>query len=468
MSDLTESLAQVRSNYIQQDYVDRAKSLIAGKLQILDPTANIENTRYFNHSAIPDFVLSWPQERRTRDVFLRGSYASIVAAGDVEQLTDSDPIFLALDARQDFSDEQSPITSEAIKAESTLREFTLLTDVGAIGNLGEADNVDAGPLTHLVQANFVRGARGLVDDERATELVSTTRTDGHTSLSQVLRETFTADAFLRMERTAAIVDLALAEPDEQNIDLFETSARLTGRLSQVELESVLPWALRSSDVTRSAAFWRQLGALMTFQDLESIAPLLDDLDLSPLIRANVDVWKVQRAYVGLTDYDDPDRITRRWSFLNGALSVDSDYHRVSLASHGRSLRGRDSTALPRWTAVTTPLADFRLASVNLRGVTRSVKIDAEQSDDIRQDVAGVTESLNDDYHVSDIAVRFANADTRSGHSDVAVDFGKGLAVAQKEVTIDEMLRTALRVLAYRNPVSLDDISRMAGTEASAE
>ena len=48
------------------------KRTVANALQALDRGIEIKDTRYFNHSFVPDFVLSWPRDAgRQRDVFLR-------------------------------------------------------------------------------------------------------------------------------------------------------------------------------------------------------------------------------------------------------------------------------------------------------------------------------------------------------------------------------------------------------------
>src|SRR4051794_31864239 len=165
MRDLSDAVTQVRREYESAEYIRRVKAVIAERLQKLDPTVKIENTHYFNHSAIPDFVFSWPKDVLTRDVYLRGSYASLLAADDVEDLVDNDPIFLSLDSAQEFPDEAEEVSPASIREEASLQRHTLVTDVSAVGNLGEAGEQSDVPITSLVQANFIRGARGFVDDE---------------------------------------------------------------------------------------------------------------------------------------------------------------------------------------------------------------------------------------------------------------------------------------------------------------
>jgi hypothetical protein len=79
----------------------RADDLIAGvkdavfrELTQLDPRAQITSTNYFNHSFIPDFVISWHdgfRETTSRDIYLRTSLQSTTAGRDIEALAEKSP-----------------------------------------------------------------------------------------------------------------------------------------------------------------------------------------------------------------------------------------------------------------------------------------------------------------------------------------------------------------------------------------
>ena len=104
--------------------------------------------------------------------------------------------------------------------------------------------------------------------------------------------------------------------------------------------------------------------------------------------------------------------------------------------------------------------------MDLQGESRSVRVDAERSDDIRQDVQDITESVADDYRVRAVALRFIAPHLEKREtSDVAVDLSRMLATAEHGVTISDMLSTSLRVLAHRNQVPQGEIERIVSTSA---
>jgi len=447
VNDLKDELRSIRENYVQDDYVVHTKTAIRETLQIIDPAATIEDTHYFNHSAIPDFVVTWSGQRNSRPLYLRGSYASIVAARDVEEIQTGDPVFLSLATEQDYQTEQPPISPVEIRNASTKKAHTMLTDVGAIEEISAPESTGDSPLAGLVKANFLRGGRGLVDQARAAVLTNAVSQGESLTFGDIVRENFFEDAVLRMERTATLLDLALSSSAD---DQLSNLSALTGQLSQAELRLVLPWLLRSDDVTPSPRFWRQLGAMMTLADLEAISTELDGLPLDRLVVPNVENWMAVRAFLGINSNinteDQP--LPEGWSFLGNVLKLDHGEARVFVSTDGRSLRGRDGGRLPRWTEIQQLLTSFKLASVNLKGITRSVRIDAEMSDDIRTDVEDVAVSLDDDYFVAEATLRFSRPEVESGHTHVVIRFAKGLAVAETGASINDLVRATSSVLNF--------------------
>lgn len=463
MSDFLEALAATREAYRQDEYADRVKKLIGSKIRELDSEALVEDTHYFNHSAIPDFVVTWSGQKTSRDFYLRGSYASILASREVEATSGSEPVFMSLDANKDFTTEKPPISPEMIKEEPAKSARTLLTDVRAMGEILEPAPAEVTPLTQLVKSGFVRGGRGLIDEDRAETLVSSG--PGEVGLSQVVRESFIENVALQMERTAVIVDLATDRNREESLT-DEALARMTGKLSKSELQAILPWLLKQEDRIRDDSFWRRFGAMTSFREVEAIGDDLEGLDIGALMLTNLRYWTAQRAYLGvssqLASEEQSKALETLWSFRGGVLGVDAGIHRVSFSSDGRTLKGRDESAAPAWNDLSENLESFRLSSVNLRGITRSVRIDAEESDDIRQDVEDVAASLDDTYAVSEVALRFSPRDTKTGFSTVAVKFGKGLTISETGTTMDDLARSSLQVLAYRSPFDASMVDELLG------
>ena len=146
-------------------YIERVKRVVANQIARIDPVASVKDTLYFNHSSIPDFVIDWPGQRRERRMYLRDSYESIAAAHDGRYLKEGDPVLISLEeATPDLLQ-----VLEAVDADST--ERMLVTDVDAVGVIGESGDAAASPLARMVRANFVRGARGRIDRPLAEVLV---------------------------------------------------------------------------------------------------------------------------------------------------------------------------------------------------------------------------------------------------------------------------------------------------------
>lgn len=436
------------------EYVARVKSAVSSELATLDSSAVIEDTSYFNHSAIPDLVLKWPKENSSRAVFLRHSYQSVVDADDVDYLAAEEPVFMSLDTRE----------RDDRRAEQRLDEVAgstriLMTDPSAV-DIISVEAAAASPLNDLVRANFIRGGRGLIDEPRAASLVESATPAGSPSeRTELISQSFSEAAAARITRTAQLIELALA--DEFLLPDLELSPLVGGKLSIAELRHLVPWLLRQERAVSNRGFWEHLGEYVTFAELENIRVDLADLDLSPLIIANADRWSARRAYIGLAvPIEGDDTYAERsnyWSFRGGAaLGIDVGEQRLSVADDGRLLKPRESSSAATWDRIKDAVAGDRLSRIDLRGITRSVILTAERSPDIRSDIQQVTESLGDSYTVSELAIRAA-APGREGAVDIEVDFDSGLATAPAGASISDLARVSLQVLNYRAPISNEDL-----------
>ncbi|HZL04848.1 MAG TPA: hypothetical protein VFE45_05435, partial [Coriobacteriia bacterium] len=142
-----------------------------------------------------------------------------------------------------------------------------------------------------------------------------------------------------------------------------------------------------------------------------------------------------------------------WSFDWRALGVDLGEQRVLVARNGQLIKGRDSSSSATWEAVAEPLSAYRLASVSLRGIRRSVTVDAEQSPDVRGDVEEVAQSLEDQYFLTHATVRVPAPGDREGTTDIDVNFGAGTLHASTGASLRDLTSVAARVLNYRGPAT---------------
>lgn len=443
------------------DFISRVKAAVSEQLVSLDPSVEIEDTRYFNHSAIPDLVVKWPRENSSRSVYLRHSYQSVVDASDVEFLGRKEPVLVSLNTHEVAGGAVERLVSDSVGATRVLA-----TDPAAFDVLSEATGEET-PLTDLVRTNFVRGGRGLIDRERATSLVAVPELEEgeyRQAREEMIAQSFTEDAAARIRRTAQLIDLAMS--GESSGEGPEESALVGGKLSTAELRHLVPWLLRQPRAVKNYAFWAQLGEYVSFADLENIRSDLADLDLTPLITANSRRWSAKRAYIGVSvpvvGDDTYEARSRYWSFRGAsAIGIDIGEQRLSLAHNGQLLKGRGSTAVATWENIEEAVAGDRLSRIDLRGITRSVILTAERSPDIRADVQEVTSRLDDSYTVSELAIRTSAPDAE-GSVDVEVDFDKAITSASSGASIADLSRVALQVMNYRSPVGTEALRDILG------
>lgn len=146
------------------DSIARVKRTVANALHRLDPSAEIKDTSYFNHSFVPDFLLTWQREQgRSRDVFLRLDTSGEFLEGDLRYLGQSRPLLLGLVG---FGPEEAPDVGE-IKAAAESSP-ALLTEPDAVEEL--AASVPQTDFGQVVPSALLKGGRGWVGEEAANVL----------------------------------------------------------------------------------------------------------------------------------------------------------------------------------------------------------------------------------------------------------------------------------------------------------
>ncbi|WP_316317561.1 hypothetical protein [Clavibacter michiganensis] len=481
-------------------YASRVKDTVRAEIESIDPTCHVENTQYFNHTAVPDFVLSWPANSRqdisgTRSVFLRPSYRALNAEKDEYYLAKTDAVVVSiLPGRHIKPSAPRPSSSSRL----------LITDSKAFQLVAESDTREINnPLQGLVRANFIRGGKGRQNPADVARLLSIGVSDYVGASSDgidLIAAAFTEDAVARIARTARLMELAVGDMDDASL------ASEGGTLSAAELRLLLPWLLQQPSNEVNAAIWSYIGGLFSFSDLEVIRDDIAGLNLSPLIKANASRWFAKRAYIGFviaesddTDAPNADEGTGSevedfegaaaeadavnginqlgapavlaggstfplWSFRAGslsALSVELGERRLHISHLGNMLRkGRANASTATWEQVQRAAEGVRLRRVDLHGIQSSVSINAEQSPDIQGHVMRVAESLDDDYLVDAVTVRYLAPEGEEGFSDVDIDFGQGLVVAKDTASLADLTSAALGIAEYRNPASPTEVQSL--------
>lgn len=488
MSDLIEALHAARESYVREDYASRVKQVFHEHLKLLEPDAEIEDTLYFNHSAIPDFKLTWGRGARgksSRDVFLRSSYAAVVAGNETAHITKGDPIFLSISPDQVVEESGFAMTKADVSRAASQARYSLLTDAVAFKEIS-APVADDNPLSSVVRSNFLRGGRGLVDEPVAERLLLTGDGTGE-NVTDLIRETFFEDAVVRMERTALLVQWAMS-PDTA----LDGLARIDGAMSTDELRSVLPWLLSRATAPTGDDFWATLGSLFTFEQLESLASELDGMDLTRLVQANLTTWSAKRAYVGLNvDVDgsavspaesaigddgaesaelvqEPGVASNGWRFDSGTIGLALGSTMIRVSNSGYKLKARPGSSTPEWSKAVGRLGGYALRSASIAGIERAFRIDARESGNVRRDVETVVDSVEDSYFVSHVEVLLPSPDLdeeEAGSESASIDFAGGIVVAEGAVQLGALARAAANVLANEG---LDEQLQQSETDEHSE
>ncbi len=444
---LNEELTEIRALHVREDYAANVKRAFREHFETLEPDATIEDTHYFNHSAIPDFKITWGRgsaEKAGRDIFLRSSYAAVLAADETARIKSGDPVFLSISSTQVVDEPDFRMDAADVARAARQSSHLLLTDVSAVDEIS-SPTADENPLSAVVRSNFLRGARGLIDEPVAEQLTSFSHTSGN--VTELIKETFFEDAVFRMERTAQLVQWALEADDETSFPELE------GSMSTAELRSILPWLLRQSGLTTSPGFWASLGGLFNFDQLEEIGSDLEGIDLSPLFTANAETWGVRRAYLGLNipGDEDGDRLAG-WRYDSGTLGLASGEFMVRVSNSGYKVKARPGSSTPNWQDAASRLDGYHVQSVAVSGIERALRVDARDSTSIRGDVDKVIDSVDGTYYLDRVEVLLPTPENEDGESEarsVDVDFAGGLALAGQPVQLGPMVAMVLQVLGNR-------------------
>lgn len=433
-------------------YADQIKTLVEERLRESNRDANIERTLYFNHSAIPDFVITWGRSKYPRGVYLRGSYAAIVATNDVQTNRHDDPIFMSLNDEQNFELGGIDFSRERIAqvvAESTA---TLVTDINAFSTATEPlERNDNSPLQDLVRSNFVRGGRGLFDGQQVRQLVhELDRPDGNSVLSEIGSH-FTAQAQGEFHRAATLIDLARSSDPHEMLDRAHL---LRGRLTYQEVRSLLPWLTSHSSAPTGSPFWRLLGSMIDLELLEHEAAALRDVDLTALVESNLDTLAASRAYAGLnvehaTDDNSPQRAT--WRMVGATLTRLEGSSAIRFAHLGTRLRTSGSFNAPRWSSISDRLSAYALAGAGVSGIDETIRVDSRRGRSIREYLNyAIPAPSKDEYFVDDVTVRLENAGLEGEDREITVDFTSRLILPNAATSIRPMLEL-VNLLEELNP-----------------
>lgn len=440
MESIIAAMAQADLIEIPEDYVTAVKGIFARTVAVLDPSAELENTGYFNHSAVPDYLLKWKGEA-TRSVYLRRSYEEIAGWRDTEHLHATSPVIVSLLEKAGDSAAEQTIKSQV--GSHKTRDM-LVTGGLALDLLQAHDSVglDASPIADMISARLLKSGRGVVDAERAERLAVP---DG--TLVEELDESFQPVASAALRSAAELIAAA--------IDQSAPTPTATGPLSVDEARRLLPWLLAREARREDDEFWASLGRRVDLGTLQQISEVIQGVDLSPLVFGSWDTWKARRGYlgvavedgVGLSGSGEPS-----WFMRENLLTCRVGSEALRFATYGQAFKGRGVLSSALWARIEPQIpSDARLVAIGLRGPDKSITFEANESVDLRPDVTQLIASSEANLFVDKLGLEFAGLD---GNRRVDVDLGERIVQGEGGATLHDLARVLASVVAYTSPISL--------------
>lgn len=260
--------------------IDSLKNSVINFLNSGDPSVRIRKTEYFNHTFAPDLVLTWPDEKQERPVFLRANPDPRWIEADLKVIAESHPIMLTLD---DFRLHHNFRARERLTA--TAKEaHALVTDPNAI----EEFIAPRAPIATVLTNAVIRGGIGLVDElaaKRTAESAIAGFSAAESLDAEPIRSALArAERILDDEQTRRFVRLyqAVWEGQGGTPESFPSSRSLTGPLTGRDLSLLL-----ETITTEDVQFWRRIGRNILLEQIVAMGSA-GGTNLSRLVEANLD------------------------------------------------------------------------------------------------------------------------------------------------------------------------------------
>lgn len=472
-----------------EDIISGVKDAVSREISTLSPDVSINYTNYYNHTYMPDIMLTWGRGTKevSRPLFIRNALRASSTVRDVTSLESTAPVVLGL-KRQDENEELAPVRDRARQSERVLitdvRSLSQVHDVAVRGSGGSPapEGKQVGPLMRIVQGNLLQSGRGLFTDHDAETLVTaareieTTTPQESESAFEAFRSTanelFAPDGVRQLVRAGRLLQSGVSRAA-----LTEFIEMSGGALSETDLRIILPYLLGRSDSTDDPQFWGLVGSMVDLSTLEQL-PEIYGLDLTRLVSPSLERWTAKKAELVINnEYEDEtigsvsghetgsnpissgdeegefEHDATSWSIVGGRLTgLVGRWKLVLAATDARRISGRDGEGIAAdWSELSQEASKFILDAISLRGVTRRIMVSAEESGSVAADIIRISESIEDSFRVTEADVRIPGSEYEES---VHVEFAKMTATARRGVVpVSELGTIALSLLGYRYPTS---------------
>lgn len=429
MATLTEAMQHADSETDLSTYMTLVKAAVIASIHEVDPTAQIKDTGYFNHSAVPDLVLGW-SGRPDRPLYVRRSYDEMAATHDVNRLAKTMPVLLSVGPAPADSRERAEVTLGITRRDS---RRVLVTEAAAMDALSTGHTSAGTPIGGAVTAAILPSGQGVLDAETAARLLTPSG-----QLTEVLADILSPEAVASVSRMSDVI--AAAAGGQVPTDITEP-------FTIDEARELLPWLLQS-DLAPTPQFWRFVAERLSLKHLEALASELAGLDLTALCRPGAAVWEAPRAALGSAppSADGEDVEVDGWRMQGKLLTCEVGGRAFRFATYGQAIKEHGSLSSATWEAIRPGIDEGSTRHVVLRGLARSIRVNAEESTDVQADVESIVNTVVDQYYVDEVTVRYG---TDNEPRRVRVVIGDGIAYNLQSASVRDLMIALANIAAYR-------------------
>jgi hypothetical protein len=386
------------------------KDAVADEVAAIDPELTIKRTDYFNHTFVPDLVLSWSGGERP--LFLRRRVLSSEVAEDVDRLGKRDPFFFGLDDRVPTSPDEVEQVSGALQSNRS----TLVTQPRAVDYFAPQTPASSS-LMGAVGSAMVRGGRGLITEHEAEDLRTLSDDVLGASLASVdpaAMQTvlsrwdnhLQASYFKDLRRFLQLV-WVLAGGDLQAVPGLRTAeAELLG---QDDLARLLRYVLARGDGLDSETFWRRVSENVTLETFELLGQQDPSPNLHRLMQASS--GRLAAKWVALKRWTHESSGAFAWRVADGFLALtDGIDVEMRFALSGERLARTVQSPGPTVGDLRERIGERKLLSLTTESgdIIASVKSRDTEADPTTEFVR-LVEALPEDSRVSQADIRLAGS-----------------------------------------------------------
>ncbi|MBZ6088930.1 hypothetical protein KVH02_11410 [Streptomyces olivaceus] len=397
------------------------KHAVARELQSLDPKTEIKSTDYFNHTFIPDFVLTWGSggQRPSRDVYLRFSVDAPLIQRDLKSLHEDSPAFISIAGGGRSRREPESVAYEY--------DDCLLSSTSTLEAISKED--PRTPVTQMLKASLLQGGKGYLVGAAAAEVqeavsstdAALTRLDGPAVAASVraMSEHLSPGFSSRIERVMQVMWVSQGG-DAEN---FPGTHEMVTSLSSGELTQILPFLLSLEDVA-NIEFWRNLGENLALGHLQELEHWPGSGNLNLLVNANLDRLNARAAAVDQIQpnlFDELDG-PPYWEVADSHLHLRCGDVDFKFVDDRRKIAHRTELGIaPRWFEIEHRLDRYGIEGIEFTSPGTKTRIRSSTTEGLREsmDMQALSEALGEYARVMAVELRWP----RSRHN-IEIDFDR--------------------------------------------